>query len=107
MDGRGSAPSVASGLANRAAAGSGIPLIVDTTNFYGEPSWSFPGTNPNLHVIERFTRVDAKTVVYEFTVEDPTVWTRPWTGQIPMKPAEGPIYEYACHEGYYTLRSVM
>jgi hypothetical protein len=60
-----------------------------------------------LHIIERFTRLDAATVLYEFTVEDPTVWTRPWTGQIPMKPADGPIYEYACHEGNYTLRNVM
>ena len=85
----------------------GDTLIVDTTNFYGEPNWRFPGTSPDLHVIERFTRVDAETVIYEFTVEDPTVWTRPWTGQIPMKSAEGPIYEYACHEGNYTLPSVM
>ena len=50
-------------------------------------------------MVERFTRVDADTVLYEFTVDDPTTFTRPWTAAIPMTKTEGPVYEYACHEG--------
>ena len=60
-----------------------------------------------LHVVERFTRVDADTLEYRFTVEDPTTWTRPWTVAFPMVRTEGPIYEYACHEGNYGLVGIL
>jgi hypothetical protein len=58
-------------------------------------------------VVERFTRVDADTLEYRFTVDDPTTWTRPWTVAYPMVKADGPIYEYACHEGNYGLRDIL
>ncbi len=75
----------------------GDTLVVDTTNFTDQTN--FRGSAENLHLVERFTRVDADTVLYEFTVDDPTTFTRPWTAAIPMTKTEGPVYEYACHEG--------
>ena len=83
----------------------GDTLVVDTTNFYFETSFS--GSNPNLHLIERFTRADADTLLYEFTVDDPTTWTRPWTAQIPMTKNDQPMYEYACHEGNYGMFGIL
>jgi hypothetical protein len=79
----------------------GDTLVVDTRNFYNVTA--FRGSSPNLHLIERFTRVDADVLLYEFTVDDPTTWTKPWTAQIPMIRTEGPIFEYACHEGNYAM----
>src|SRR5207249_8015365 len=58
-----------------------------------------------LHVIERLTRIDDKTLLYRFTVEDPDTWDRPWTGEYTWPATDKPIYEYACHEGNYALRS--
>ncbi len=83
----------------------GNTLVVDTTNFYN--TTSFRGSSPNLHLTERFTRVDADTLLYEFTANDPTTWTRPWTVQIPMTKTDGPIYEYACHEGNYGMEGLL
>ena len=54
-------------------------------------------------MIERFTRVAEDTIVYRFTVDDPTTWTRPWTAEIPTKKTIGPLFEHACHEGNYGL----
>ena len=79
----------------------GDTLVVDTTNFTDRTA--FQGSSAALHVVERFTRVDADTILYEFTVDDPATWTRPWSAQIPMKRAEGSLYEYTCHEGNYGL----
>jgi len=79
----------------------GDTLVVDTTNFNEKAS--FRGSSPALHVVERFTRVDADTILYRFTVDDETTWTRPWTVEIPMVRTEGPIYEYTCHEGNYGM----
>ena len=75
----------------------GDTLVVDTTNFKGETS--FPGSTSNLHLVERFRRVAPDALSYEFTVEDPTTWTRPWTVEVPMTKITDPLYEYACHEG--------
>ena len=83
----------------------GNTLVVDTTNFKRETS--LEGSSANTHLIERFTRVDANTLLYEFTVDDPTMWTRPWTAVIPMSKSEEPIYEYACHEGNYALIGIL
>src|SRR3954467_12373712 len=77
----------------------GDTLVVDTTNF--EPRSGIRGSDENLHLIERFTRVNPTTVNYEFTVQDPTIWTKPWTVMIPLKRSADQIYEYACHEGNY------
>lgn len=79
----------------------GNTLIVDTTNFTDETN--FRGSGRNLHVIERFTRIDADTILYKFTVEDPDTWTRSWTAELPMTKIKGPIYEFACHEGNFDM----
>ena len=79
----------------------GDTLVIDTRNFYD--TTAFRGSSPNLHLIERFRRIDADTLLYEFTVNDPSTWTRDWTVQIPMAKTEGPLYEYACHEGNYGM----
>jgi len=83
----------------------GDMLVVETRNFKRETS--FPGSSANMHLIERFTRTDPDTLFYEFTVDDPVTWTRPWSGAIPMSRIEGPIYEYACHEGNYALPGIL
>jgi ethanolamine utilization microcompartment shell protein EutL len=60
-----------------------------------------------LHLIERFTRVDNDTIDYRYTVDDPTTYTRQWTAAIPLTKVEGPIYEYACHEGNYGMANLL
>jgi hypothetical protein len=89
----------------------GDTLIVDTTNFYADADFvaaaSFRGASRNLHLIERFTRVDAETLLYEFTVDDPATWTGRWTAQVPMMKTNEPIFEYACHEGNYSMPNIM
>ena len=79
----------------------GGTLVVDTTNFTDQTA--FAGSGPQLHLVERFTRTDANTLLYEFRVEDPATFTRPWIVQIPMTKAPGPLFEYACHEGNYGM----
>ena len=83
----------------------GHTLVVDTVNFTDKTT--FRGSSANLHVIERFTRVDEDTLEYRFTVDDPTTWTRPWTVAYPMAKTTGPIYEYGCHEGNYGLVGIL
>jgi hypothetical protein len=85
----------------------GDTLVVDTTNFLRETVFTFYGSSANMHLVERFTRVDAETLTYEYTVTDPTTWTRPWTVQFPMTKTKGPLYEYACHEGNYGLVAIL
>jgi hypothetical protein len=79
----------------------GNTLVVDTTNFTDKAP--FHGSSENLHVVERFRRVDANTILYQFTVDDPHTWTRPWSGEMSMTKIDGPIFEYACHEGNYGM----
>jgi hypothetical protein len=83
----------------------GNTLVVDTTNFSAKTG--FRGAGENLHVTERFTRVDAETLRYEFTVDDSATFTKPWTAEIPMRRTQGPIYEYACSEGNYALGDIL
>jgi hypothetical protein len=83
----------------------GDTLVVDTINFRG--ATTLAGSTANMHLIERFTRTDPDTLLYEFTVDDPTTWTRPWTAQVPMSRSGDPIYEYACHEANYGLAGVL
>jgi hypothetical protein len=73
----------------------GATLVVDTVNL----KVPFRGSDEHLHLIERFTRTDADTIEYRFTVDDPTVWTEPWTVSYPMRRTDQGMYEYACHEG--------
>ena len=79
----------------------GDTLVVDTTNFSDRTA--FQGASSALHVVERFTRVSADRILYQFTVDDPNTWTRPWSVEIPMTATRGPIFEYACHEGNYGM----
>ncbi len=65
------------------------------------------GGDENLRLIERFTRVDDDTVDYAFTVVDPTVWEAPWTVSLPMTAIDGPLFEYACHEGNYAMTNIL
>jgi hypothetical protein len=83
----------------------GGTLVIDTTNFLRETS--FRGSSANLHLTERFTRIDADTLMYEFTVDDPKTWTKPWSVAVPMKKTDAPIYEYACHEGNHAMRNIL
>ena len=83
----------------------GDTLVVETTNFNGKNP--FRGSSEHMKVTERFTRVSEDTIQYRFTVEDESVWTRPWTAEMPMKKTIGPIFEHACHEGNYGLTNIL
>ncbi|HJZ70211.1 MAG TPA: hypothetical protein VKE51_00650 [Vicinamibacterales bacterium] len=83
----------------------GDTLVVDTTNFSLEGG--FRGATTKLHLVERFTRESAEALRYEFTVEDPDTWPRPWSASIPMVRSDERIFEYACHEGNYALGGVL
>ena len=83
----------------------GNTLVVDSTNFTDKNP--FRGSDRNLHLTERFTRINADTILYRFTVEDPTAFTRTWTGEAPLTRTPGPIYEYACHEGNYGMANIL
>ena len=77
--------------------------MVDTTNFTDRTA--FRGSSENLHVVERFTRTDENTILYQFTVDDPSTWDKPWSADIPMSKIDGKIYEYACQEANYGMRN--
>ena len=83
----------------------GDTLVIDTNNFTGKTG--FRGSDENLHVIERLTRVGPEEIDYRFTIDDPTTFTRPWTGELPLVSSSSPIYEYACHEGNYALVDIL
>jgi hypothetical protein len=75
---------------------------VQTTNF--RPDSTYGDADPEtFKLTERFTRIDPNTIAYEFTVEDPKTWTRPWTAVIPWNKTEDQLYEYACHEDNYDI----
>lgn len=84
----------------------GDALVVETTNFNAQQRFR-GNSSDNLKVIERFTRTDQETILYEFTVEDPTTYVKPWGGQIPMKALNDQLFEYACHEGNYSMEGIM
>jgi len=83
----------------------GDTLVVETTNFGTKTNYR--GANVNLKLTERYRRVNANRVELLLTVEDPTVWTKPWTVKLGMRPSEGDLIEYACHEGNYGLRNIL
>jgi hypothetical protein len=91
----------------------GDTLVIETKNFRSEGTgtlslrglgWS---GDDNLHLTERFRRLNADTLVYEYTIDDPTIWTRPWTVSMTMDKSDQPMYEYACHEGNYGMRGIL
>jgi hypothetical protein len=83
----------------------GDTLVVETTNFH--PLQVFRGSSDNLKVTERFTRTDAETILYKFTIDDPTTFVSAWGGEVPFRRTDELIYEYACHEGNYALSNVL
>ena len=83
----------------------GDTLVIDTTNFNGKTS--FRGADEQLHLVERFKRVDANTLLYEFTVDNPSAFTRPWSAAVPMTKSDDRIFEYACHEGNHALVNIL
>ncbi len=89
----------------------GDTLVVDTTNYRDEVRFaSFNCCGPageNMHIVERFRRVDENTIDFRYTVDDPSTYTRPWTAAVPMTRMEEPIYEYACHEGNYAMEDIL
>jgi hypothetical protein len=93
----------------------GDTLVVDTTNFSDRTPFRGPPatarqdifTSRDLHVTERFTRVEADTILYRFTVDDPSTFVKPWSGEMLMRKMEGPLFEYACHEGNYGLANIL
>jgi hypothetical protein len=116
MDGRPHpAPSVQWLAGHSVGRWDGATLVVDTTNF--TPNTNFRGSPQNtrqdifaserMHVIERFTQTDANTIHYSYTVDDPDTWTSAWAGEMPIRRQDGPIYEYACHEGNYGLANIL
>ena len=83
----------------------GNTLVVDTTNFTSLTN--FRGSSEKLHLVERFTRTAADRMNYQFTVEDPTTWDKPWTAEIPWTATQGPVYEWACHEGNSMITTIL
>ncbi len=83
----------------------GDTLVVETTNFTDQTT--FAGSGPNLRLVERFTLTNADTLHYEYTLDDPESFTKPWTVVLPMRQTEGPVYEYACHEGNRSMTVIL
>jgi hypothetical protein len=83
----------------------GNTLVVDTTNFTSLSA--FQESGEQLHLVERFTRAADDTLLYQFTVEDPTTWAKPWTAEIPWTKTRGPVYEWACHEGNNMISNIL
>lgn len=83
----------------------GDTLVVDSRNFSAQSS--FQNAGENLHLVERFTRIGADQLLYEFTVDDVSTWTEPWTVSFPMRLGDQPVYEFACHEGNYGLLNIL
>ena len=86
----------------------GGTLVVETTNFTDEARGStFEFATKNMRLVERFTRISDRTIDYQFTVSDPETWTRPWTAKLPWNRIDGLVYEYACHEGNYSMQHML
>jgi hypothetical protein len=83
----------------------GETLVVETRNFNGKTA--FQGASENMRLTERFTRVAEDTIRYQFTVDDPSTWTRPWSAEVPWAKTVGPLFEHACHEGNYGLHNIL
>jgi len=98
-------PEIRSWLGDSIGHWEGDTLVVDTTNFNGKTR--FRGSSENLHVIERFSRPDASNILYRVTIDDPSVFSKPWTMEYPFAATPGPVYEYACHEGNYAMTDIL
>ena len=98
-------PSIRQWLGDSRGHWEGDTLVVETTNVTDRTS--FHGSDQNLRVIERLTRPDAETLLYEFTIDDPTAFSSPWTARFPMMRSSEQMYEYACHEGNFGLLDIL
>ena len=98
-------PEIRSWLGDSVGHWEGDTLVVDTINFNDTPALG--GASRNLHVVERFTRIGPDTLLYRFTVDDPTVWTAPWSGEYVWPATRDRVYEYACHEANYSFRGIL
>ena len=111
LDGRAHVPSsVRQYLGDSRGRWEGDTLVVETTNFHpnGNPMGGYNTlSDENLRLVERFRRIADDTLEYTFTVDNPTMWTRPWTAVINWKRSRGELHEYACHEGNYSLRGML
>jgi hypothetical protein len=111
LDGRAHiSPNIRQWLGDSRGRWDGKTLVVETTNFtdkVNDRGLTVFGTGKNVRLVERFTRIDANTIDYQFTVDDPSAFTKPWTAAIPMTKTEGPLFEYACHEGNYGLHDIL
>jgi hypothetical protein len=83
----------------------GNTLVIDTTNFIGADNAY--GADEAMHLTERLTRTDPDTILYQFTVDDPTAFTKPWSGEMSIRKTDEPVEEYACHEGNYARESIL
>jgi hypothetical protein len=83
----------------------GQTLVVETTNYTDRTNYM--GSGDKMRLIERFTRIDDATLLYEYTVEDPESFEQPWTVALPMTSTDGPMFEFACHEGNYGLTNIL
>jgi hypothetical protein len=83
----------------------GNTLVVDTTNFSDKTN--FRGADENMHLVEKFTRTADNILMYSFSVDNETAFTRSWTAELPMTKSQDPMFEYACHEGNYSLLNVL
>ena len=118
LDGRPHVPSaIRQWLGDSRGHWEGDTLVVETTNItdqtnyggwgFGNPYYRIPLVGLNMHLVERFTQVDADTIAYEFTVDNPTTFSKPWSAAMPLRRTEGPLYEYACHEGNRGLPGIL
>ena len=98
-------PEIRSWLGDSVGHWEGDTLVVDTTNFNDTPALG--GASRNLRVVERFTRIGPDALLYRFTVDDPTVWTAPWSGEYVWPATRDRVYEYACHEANYSFRGIL
>ena len=83
----------------------GNTLVVETTNFTGKTN--VRGSGEGLRLVERFTRADAGTLLYEFSIDDPASFSKPWSAVLPMAKTDDRIFEYACHEGNYAMTGIL
>ena len=99
-------PNLRQWMGNSRGRWEGNSLVVETTDFSDKTTFRFPASDA-LRVVERFTRTADGTIDYEFTVHDPATYVKPWTAVLPMAESDGPIYEYACHEGNYGMTNLL
>jgi hypothetical protein len=106
LDGRPHAPAaIRSWQGDSRGRWDGNTLVVETTNFTDKTN--VRGSGEQLRLVERFTRADATTLLYEFTVDDPGSFTKPWTAILPLAKTDDQIYEYACHEANYAMAGIL